>query len=169
MALRDGRPARLILADSPVGAPGAPKPDQMQMTQPPPARAIADGRVVYRKCQACHSLEAGRTLIGPSLAGVVGRHAGSVPNFPYSPAMKQANIVWSEQTLDAYLTDPQKAVPGNRMPFPGLNSATDRFDVIAFLRSQSPDAAAPVSAAAASPPPPAPASPPAAPPTACTG
>ena len=82
MALRDGRPARLILADSPVGAPGAPKPDQMQTTQPapPPDRAIADGRVVYRRCQACHSLEAGRTLIGPSLAGVVGRHAGSVPN-----------------------------------------------------------------------------------------
>ncbi len=154
-ALRNGVNSCIVLAAAPVGTPGSPPPDQMQMSQPPPPpeKAVADGRVVYRKCQACHSLDPGRTLIGPSLAGILGRHAGSVPNFPYSPAMKQADIVWNEKTLDQYLASPQTLVPGNRMPFPGLNSATDRSDVIAFLRARSaPAAAAPAAGPAAAPP-----------------
>lgn len=93
----------------------------------------AAGRQVFRKCQACHSLEAGKNLVGPSLAGVIGRKAGTLPNFNYSPSMKQANITWDAKTLDAYLTDPQKLVPGNRMPFPGLKTDHDRTDIIAYL------------------------------------
>lgn len=91
------------------------------------------GRQVFRKCQACHSLEPGKNTVGPSLAGVIGHKAGSAPNFDYSPAMKQANIVWDAKTLDAYLADPQKVVPGNKMPFPGLKTEHDRADVLAFL------------------------------------
>jgi nitrite reductase (NO-forming) len=71
----------------------------------------AAGRQVFRKCQACHSLEPGKKLLGPSLQG-----------YDYSPAMKQANIVWDPKTLDPYLADPQKVVPGNKMPFPGLKT-----------------------------------------------
>ena len=93
----------------------------------------AAGRLVFRKCQACHSMEPGKTILGPSLAGILGRKAGSDPGYSYSPAMKQANIVWDAKSLDAYLRDPQKLVPGNKMPFPGLKTDNDRADVIAFF------------------------------------
>ena len=115
----------------------------------------AAGRQVFRKCQACHSLEAGKNLVGPSLAGVIGRKAGTLPNFNYSPSMKQANITWDAKTLDAYLADPQKQVPGNRMPFPGLKTDHDRTDVIAYLSA--PAAAVAQAQRAATPAPAAPA------------
>jgi nitrite reductase (NO-forming) len=105
------------------------------MAQAPSDKIISDGRLVFRKCQACHSLDRGKNWIGPSLAGVVGRHSASVEGFNYSPAMKQADLVWNDENLDAYLAAPQKFVPHNRMPFPGLNSATDRQDIIAFLKA----------------------------------
>lgn len=91
------------------------------------------GRLVYSKCRACHSLDPGKNMVGPSLANIIGRKAGSEANYNYSNAMKQANIAWDAKTLDAYLTDPQKVVPGNKMPFPGLKSDHDRTDVIAYL------------------------------------
>jgi nitrite reductase (NO-forming) len=97
---------------------------------------------VYRKCQACHSLEASKNTIGPSLAGIFGKKAGSVPNFNYSPALKAANITWDAAALDAYLLDPQKAVPGNKMPFPGLKTENERRDVIAYLGGGAPAVAA---------------------------
>jgi nitrite reductase (NO-forming) len=101
---------------------------------PPPAGGnAAAGRLVFRKCQACHSIEAGKALLGPSLAGIVGRKAGAEASYNYSPAMKQANIVWDAKTLDAYLADSQKVVPGNKMPFPGLKTEQDRADVIAYF------------------------------------
>jgi nitrite reductase (NO-forming) len=105
------------------------------------------GRLVFRKCQACHSLEPGKNILGPSLAGIVGRKAGAEPGYSYSPAMKQADIVWDGKTLDSYLADPQKLVPGNKMPFPGLKTDHDRADVIALLSASAagtqPAAAAP--------------------------
>jgi nitrite reductase (NO-forming) len=114
----------------------------------------AAGRLVFRKCQACHSIEAGKNLLGPSLAGIIGRKAGTEAGYNYSPAMKSADIVWSPETLDKYLTDPAKLVPGNKMPFPGLKTDHDRSDVIAYLAGggQAPAAAAQQpSQAAASP------------------
>ena len=100
---------------------------------PPAGGDAAAGRLVFRKCQACHSMEPGKTLLGPSLAGIVGRKAGADANYNYSPPMKQANVVWDAKSLDAYLADPQKVVPGNKMPFPGLKTEQDRADVIAFF------------------------------------
>ena len=100
---------------------------------PPTGGDAAAGRLVFRKCQACHSMEPGKTLLGPSLAGILGRTAGADANYNYSPAMKQANVVWDAKSLDAYLADPQKVVPGNKMPFPGLKTEQDRADVIAFF------------------------------------
>jgi len=103
-------------------------------TTPAPAKGDpAAGRLVFRKCQACHSIEPGKNLLGPSLAGVIGRKSGTEANYNYSPAMKSAGIVWNPQTLDQYLTDPAKVVPGNKMPFPGLKTGDDRADVIAYL------------------------------------
>ncbi len=93
----------------------------------------ADGEKVFRKCAACHSLEAGRSKIGPSLAGAIGRAAGSLPDFRFSSALSQSGLTWNQQTLDAFLADPSKAVPGTRMVFPGLTNAEDRAAVIAYL------------------------------------
>jgi nitrite reductase (NO-forming) len=70
---------------------------------------VTAGRQVFRKCQVCHSLDAGKNLVGPSLARIVGKKSAADPNFAYSPAMKQAGVTWSRDTLDAYLADPQKS------------------------------------------------------------
>jgi nitrite reductase (NO-forming) len=113
--------------------PPAQAPSASGAAAPPAGGEAAAGRLVFRKCQACHSMEPGKALLGPSLAGIIGRKAGAEANYNYSPAMKQANIVWDAKTLDAYLADPQKVVPGNKMPFPGLKTEQDRADVIAFF------------------------------------
>ncbi|MBN8965363.1 MAG: c-type cytochrome, partial [Rhizobiales bacterium] len=89
------------------------------------ARAAA-GRQVYRKCQACHSLDAGKNGLGPTLAGVIGQKAGHVTTYSYSPAMKNSGLTWDVATLDRYLADPQKVVPGNKMPFPGLKTDNEQ-------------------------------------------
>ncbi|MGB6400357.1 MAG: copper-containing nitrite reductase [Bradyrhizobium sp.] len=109
------------------------------------------GRQVFKKCQACHSLEPGKTILGPSLAGIVGRKSAADANFSYSPAMKQAALTWDPPTLDAYLAEPAKIVPGNRMPFPGLKTDHDRQDVIAFLAAPATSAGAQPAAKAAAP------------------
>ena len=140
---RLARPA----AAAPRAAPAAPAVAQGPASPSLPIAGgdPASGRQVFKKCQVCHSLDPGRDILGPSLAGVVGRKSGSEPGYAYSPAMQQSNLVWDAKTLDAYLTDPQKVVPGNKMPFPGLQTAQDRSDVIDFLAS----AGAPQAAAAA--------------------
>ena len=100
-----------------------------------PARAdAASGKNDFTACAACHSTN-GSDGAGPHLDGVIGRKAGSVSGFNYSRAMTQSNIVWDDQTLDAYLADPQKTVPGNHMPFSGLQDPTQRADIIAYLNS----------------------------------
>ena len=78
-------------------------------------------------------MDAGKNMLGPSLAGIRGRKAGAEPGYNYSAAMKQSGLVWDGKTLDAYLADPQKLIPGNKMPFPGLKTDHDRADVIAYL------------------------------------
>jgi nitrite reductase (NO-forming) len=113
---------------------------------------VATGKLVFRKCQACHSLEPGKNGLGPSLAGLIGKKASGVPNYNYSPAMKGSSLTWDVATLDAYLSDPQRLVPGNKMPFPGLKTENERNAVIAFLASTSvPGPAAPAAAAARAP------------------
>ncbi|HZV19004.1 MAG TPA: c-type cytochrome [Sphingobium sp.] len=86
-------------------------------------------------CGGCHSLDANR--VGPAHRAVVGRKAGTVPGYTYSPALKKAKIVWTAATLDAWLSDPQKMVPGTRMAF-RLTDAKRRADIIAFLAAQQP-------------------------------
>jgi len=100
-------------------------------------------------------MDAGKNMLGPSLAGVIGRKAGTLPGYDYSPAMKNTDIVWNAQTLDQYLSNPGKTVPGNKMPFPGLKTDHDRDDVIAFIASASGGQAGstPAQQAQAAPPP----------------
>ncbi len=93
-----------------------------------------EGARAFRACAACHALEPGRHRTGPSLAGVVGRKAASAEGFRrYSPALKAADVVWDEATLDAWIADPQALVPGNRMAFRGLPDRQARADLIAYL------------------------------------
>lgn len=93
------------------------------------------GKQIFMQCQACHSIEVGKNMIGPSLAGVVGRPAGSIPGFAYSNANKQSGITWTAEKLFQYLEKPQRVVPGTKMTFPGLPKAQDRADVIAYLKA----------------------------------
>ena len=104
--------------------------------QSPAEKPPQDGLKAYQVCAACHSLEPGRNLTGPSLAKLFGRKAGTVPGFQrYSEALKRSGIVWNEQALDAWLRNPAKFIPGNDMVFPGVPSDTVRRDLIAFLKS----------------------------------
>ena len=101
------------------------------------ARADGDaarGEKRFEECATCHSTERGVNNVGPSLFGVLGRQAGAIESFRYSPAMKTSNITWSPQTLDKFIADPQADVPGNRMPFAGMPDAADRADLIAYLQ-----------------------------------
>ncbi len=93
------------------------------------------GQQAFRKCQACHSVEAGKNLIGPSLAGVVGRPSAQAEGYNYSPAMKDSKVVWDAAALGAFLEAPQKFIPKNKMAFPGLRSETERRNVTAYLAS----------------------------------
>ena len=93
------------------------------------------GEIVFKKnCTVCHTLEAGKNKIGPSLAGVVGRKAGSVPGFAYSAANKNSGDTWDEQTLDTYLTDPRKFMPGTKMVFAGIKNPEDRNALVEYLK-----------------------------------
>jgi cytochrome c len=91
------------------------------------------GEQIYQSCEDCHSLDDNE--VGPKHRGVFGRAAGLVPDYDYSEALKAAKIVWTEVTLDQWLTNPQAFVPGSRMAF-HLTDAKDRADVIAYLREK---------------------------------
>src|SRR6516164_4574488 len=87
----------------------------------------ARGQRVFAACAACHSLQSDQNMTGPSLAGLWNRKAGSLASFSrYSPALRSANIVWNDKTLEDWITDPQQFVPGNEMTFDGIKDARQR-------------------------------------------
>ena len=92
------------------------------------------GQRIFNRCKACHSLVEGQRRIGPSLYGMFGREAGTLPGYSYSTGMKKSKVVWDEKTLDAYLTNPRSFVKGTKMAFPGLPKKDDREDLIAYLK-----------------------------------
>ena len=97
----------------------------------------AKGEKIFVKCKACHYIENDKNKIGPHLSGVWERKAASVDGYSYSSAMKakgQAGLVWNADTLDQWLTNPRKFVPGTKMAFVGLPKAEDRADVIAYIK-----------------------------------
>lgn len=104
-------------------------------TAPAIAQEGDKGERVFKKCQACHALAPGEhTDKGPSLHGIFGRKAGTAEGYAYSEAMKSASVVWSDETMDAFLADSQGVVPGNTMNFSSLRKPEDRAAVIAYLR-----------------------------------
>ncbi len=101
---------------------------------PAHAQDAAAGMAVFKsQCSICHSVVAGRNMIGPSLFGVVGRPAGKEPGFHYSPANANSGLTWDAVTLDRYLTSPASVVPHTIMTYAGLKDATKRADLIAYL------------------------------------
>ncbi|MGQ0652525.1 MAG: c-type cytochrome [Betaproteobacteria bacterium] len=99
----------------------------------------ARGEQVYARCAACHALAYDR--VGPRHCGLLGRRAGSVPGFEYSPAMKRSTLVWNAASLDRFIADPLKTISGTSMTYAGVASPQDRSDLIAYLRAAGSDAA----------------------------
>jgi len=100
------------------------------------ARAEGDpkrGEKVFESCRACHSADGESNEVGPGLRGIFGRRAGERDDFRYSPALKRSGIIWTPQTMNSFIADPQKMVPANRMPFAGVPDASDRTDLIMYM------------------------------------
>lgn len=122
--------AMLIATCGSAYAQGAPSERALE----PPS--LERGAELWGKCRACHTIEPqGRNTVGPRLHKVFGRKAGSLPDYRYSDAMKRSGVVWTEETLDAYLAATQEFMPGSKM-YGGLAIAQDRADLIAWLKQQ---------------------------------
>ena len=91
---------------------------------------------MFKKCKVCHSFDPGKKKIGPHLKGVVGRKAGSVEGYKYSPAFREIDLIWDEANLDKFLTKPKEFVKKTKMAFRGLRKETQRADLIAYLKAQ---------------------------------
>ena len=96
------------------------------------------GEKLFKRCKACHVVDAEKHKTGPHLVNIMGRTAGTVEGYKrYSKAIKASGIVWNEETLDRYLEKPKAYVKGTRMAFAGLRKEADRANVIAYLKSYS--------------------------------
>lgn len=127
-----------------LAACGGEKPSEPIVSQdiaaPTPAVELTPlqrGAKVYAKCRACHTLEEdGRHKVGPNLWNVYGSKSASKEGFAYSKAMKAADIIWDETTIDAYLKRPSEYMPGNKMTFIGLKKQEDRDAVQAYMKEK---------------------------------
>ena len=152
--------------DQTPAAPAAPAPPPLTEAQraillaalPAPFAQgdLENGRAVFARCRSCHTITPnGPNMTGPNLHGVIGRVAGTHAGFNYSPALKAAGFTWDGDKVDHWLENPRTFLAGNKMSFPGLPDATDRRDVIAFLKVETGYAPAPAPATATTPPEPA--------------
>ena len=106
------------------------------------ASSAADGNAergeeIYTRCLACHTLAQNR--VGPRHCGLFGRKAGTVPNYQYSTAMKKYGVTWDEETLDRFIENPLKTVPGTKMGYAGVKDGQERADLIAYLKQATAD------------------------------
>ncbi len=121
-----------VASASPTPTPTA---SRTRAPAPAPTQAMAVAKPQsFTTCGVCHSVEPGQNMIGPSLAGVVGRRAGSLAGANYSPAMQSANITWNEANLRRYIVDPNAVVPGGTMPAPGV-SAAEAQAIVNYLKT----------------------------------
>lgn len=111
-------------------APGTAGPGSML---PGTAAGASGARLFAEACAGCHALQPGARGIGPDLHGLFGRRAGSLPGYPYSPAMRRSGTVWTGRSLDRFLAAPQRMVPGTTMRFPGIADARLRASLVAWL------------------------------------
>ena len=142
MRLAHAFAASAVLALSACGGGGQSQDNTSASPAASPA-AVADATTatsstpaVFAQCAACHTVKQGVNAIGPSLFGVVGRKAGSLAGYAYSDALKASGKTWDEASLDVWLTNPMKDVPGTKMTFAGLADPAKRQELIAFLKTQ---------------------------------
>jgi cytochrome c len=132
----EGKPAQE------AAAPAEKTPEQvkaMVATLPAPYSAgdVEHGKQVFGMCRSCHSIaKGGPNMTGPDNYAVVGRKAGTHEGYAYSDALKTSGIVWDAATLDRWIENPRKVVPGTKMSFAGIKDPKDRADLIAYLRTQ---------------------------------
>ena len=101
---------------------------------PQTAQDVSGQQAFNNSCRTCHMVREGDNRLGPNLHKVIGRKAGSLPEYAFSSAMKEAGFVWDEEKLDRFIANPEEVVPGNNMkPYGGLSSSEDRKKIIAFL------------------------------------
>ena len=96
---------------------------------------VEKGKEVFKKCALCHTNEAGKNKLGPSLFGIVGRQSASVAGYSYSDAMKNFNKTWDKATLDTYIANPREVVPGTKMVFPGIKDKAERDALLDYLET----------------------------------
>jgi len=96
---------------------------------------LDNGRRVFARCRSCHTItEGGPNMTGPNLYGMFGRQAGAQPGYNYSAAVKDAGFLWDGERLEHWLENPRTFLRGTRMSFAGIPDATDRRDVVAWLK-----------------------------------
>lgn len=106
-----------------------------ELPAPYSAGDVVKGRALFEQCRTCHTVvKEGPNMTGPNLYGVFGAKAGAKPGYSYSDPMKASGLSWDAATLDRWIADPRALVPGTKMSFPGYKDATDRRDVIAYLK-----------------------------------
>lgn len=133
--------ANTAAASTTPAAAAAPAPDNIDTVDGTQFASFtgnaANGKTVFATCRTCHAVEAGANRIGPSLNAIVGRPAGQVAGYNYTPANKNSGITWTPEKLFQYLENPQRVVPGTKMAFAGLSDPQRRADVIAYLQNPS--------------------------------
>jgi len=128
----------IILAALLAAACGNNSPDSAQAGEA--SAPSAAGRAAFSQCAVCHSVKEGEPhRIGPNLFGVYGRTAGAAEGFGYSSSMRAAGVVWTDETLDAFLANPQDFIRGNRMAFAGAPDEQMRAAIIAYLKTLQPE------------------------------
>jgi cytochrome c len=100
------------------------------------ANTDKEGEALFASCAACHSTKEGENKIGPSLFQVLDKKAGANNGFRYSSAIKNSGLTWNKDTLNVFLENPQKILPGNRMPYSGMSNDSDRLALINYLSSE---------------------------------
>lgn len=131
----------LALALAACGSPSADKAADTSAPaagEPSAAATVAEAGAkpaAFGQCAACHSVEPGKHGVGPSLAGVYGTKSGEIAGYAFSDAMKAAKLTWDDATLDTYLTNPMKMVPGTKMTFAGLSDPAKRKEVIEYMKT----------------------------------
>lgn len=134
----------LALGTGSLSACSSPSSDQGKADAATPeasraAPAGANGKIVFMQCAACHAMEAGAAnKVGPNLAGVVGRKAGTAEGFAFSPAMTSSGLTWTREELDRFLKHPMQTVPGTKMAFGGISNDAQRAALIDYLAGEAP-------------------------------
>ncbi|KAI8977548.1 cytochrome c [Mycotypha africana] len=105
------------------------------MSDKPKGNATSGARLFRTRCANCHTVaQFAPHRIGPNLHGVLGKQSGQAINYPFTNAMKDRHVTWNEQTLDNFIENPKKFIPGTKMAFAGFKNPQQRADVIAYLK-----------------------------------